>query len=100
MESRAHAIRLEAKKTPFATFTKLAVMVAILLAQANAQAIAEDRVTLSVKNGSLESVLREIRKQTGYNFALQDRWKALAKPVNIVVKDVPVEQALIVCFKD
>ncbi len=100
MESKAQGVFLVAKRGQVAALAKLAVLVAMLLSQAIAQGKPEARVTLSVKNGSLESVLKEIRKQTGYNYALQDRWKAMAKPVVIFVKDVPVEQALNLCFKD
>ncbi len=88
------------KRRQIASLTKLAALLAVLFTQISAQAKPEERVTLSIKNGSLESVLREIRKQTGYTYALQDRWKEIAKPVNITVKDVPVEEALNLCFKD
>jgi TonB-dependent starch-binding outer membrane protein SusC len=100
MQGKGNETLFVAKRKQIAKWAKLAVLTVMLLTQATAQGKAEDRVTLSIKNGSLESVLKEIRKQTGYNYALQDRWKAVAKPVDIIVKDMPVEQALNLCFKD
>lgn len=79
---------------------KLVILVWIFLSHATAQGMPMDRVTLTIKNGSLESVLKEIRKQTGYRYALQDRWRSISRPVNISVKDAPIEEALDICFKN
>jgi len=61
---------------------------------------AQRHVTLTIKNGSLETVLKEISKQTGYLYAFQDQWKEKAKTIDISVKNVTLEKALSICFKE
>jgi TonB-linked SusC/RagA family outer membrane protein len=78
----------------------LLVVPAVLLCHAIAQRTPDGRVTLQVKQGTLEKVLDEIRRQTGYSYALQDQWKRVARPVDIDVKNVSVEEALTLCFKN
>ncbi len=74
----------------------LAIIVCCIQAKANSQT----HVTLHIKNGTLEAVLKEIRQQTGYMYALQDQWKQKAKQIDISVDDVSLEEALNICFKD
>lgn len=100
MESRAQAAFLSLRKGQLFLVAKLVILLSIILSQATAQDKPGDRVTLSVRNGSLESVLKQIRKQTGYNYALQDQWKAISRPVSISVKNAPIKEALDICFKD
>jgi TonB-linked SusC/RagA family outer membrane protein len=57
-------------------------------------------VTLSVKNASLESVLRKVKKQTGYDFFLDTRLLKQAKNVSLEVKNAPIEKVLQLCFED
>ena len=52
------------------------------------------KVTLLQKNVKLEKVFREIRKQTGYVFFYDTRILERAKPVDIHVENVSVEEAL------
>jgi TonB-linked SusC/RagA family outer membrane protein len=58
------------------------------------------RVTLRVQHASLETVLAEIQKQTGFNFIYAKVELESAKPVDLDVKDVDLRQVLVQCFKD
>jgi TonB-linked SusC/RagA family outer membrane protein len=57
------------------------------------------RITLDVKDASIEKVFQEIKKQTGYTFVYRDEWLQLAKKINLQLKDVPVAEALEACFR-
>lgn len=58
-------------------------------------------ITLSVKNGSLEKIFKEIEKQTNY-YRFAYRWEVLqkAKPVDVEVNKAPLKDVLDICFKD
>ncbi len=58
------------------------------------------KVTLFEKDAPLEKVLKEIKKQTGYVFFYDESWLEQSKKVTINVKNFPLEDALVVCFKD
>lgn len=66
-----------------------------LSAAANAQ-----KVTLSEKNASLVTVIQKLRSQTGYNFFYVKDHISAAKPVNVNLNDVPLNEALKVIFAD
>lgn len=59
-----------------------------------------NKVTLSERNTSLEKILIVIRKQTGITYFGDAAWPQLARKVTISVKDMFVQQALDICFKD
>ncbi len=56
-------------------------------------------VTLSEKNVSLKTVLKEINRQTGYKFFYEDELVNNATGINIDVRNVPLSDALKTCFK-
>lgn len=58
------------------------------------------KVTLSEKNATLESVFKKIRVQTGYDFFGDIDLLKRAKKVNIEVNNVPLEEALNQCLKN
>ena len=58
------------------------------------------KVTLSAKDVPLENVIANIKKQTGYSFFYNVDWLQKAKTVTIEVKDMPIEDALNIVFKD
>lgn len=64
-------------------------------ARGNAQSI-----TLSFKNASLETVFKEIKKQSGYSFVYNNSLLKNAKKVNITAKQESVEKVLQKCFKN
>jgi TonB-dependent starch-binding outer membrane protein SusC len=57
-------------------------------------------VTLHKKNALLTEVFKEIRQQTGYDFFYELTWLEKAKPVTINVNNIPLTEALNLCFKD
>jgi TonB-linked SusC/RagA family outer membrane protein len=87
------------KEAPIAKIVQFAILLLILTIPLHATPYAQESVTLNVKNASLENVLKEIRRQTGYLYALQDQWKEKAKPIDIDVDHVPLDEALGVIFK-
>ncbi|WP_233603056.1 SusC/RagA family TonB-linked outer membrane protein [Pedobacter sp. KBW06] len=58
------------------------------------------KVTLSANNSSLEKIFKEIRIQTGYDFFCDLDLLKNAKKIDIHLKDVSLETALISCLKD
>jgi TonB-linked SusC/RagA family outer membrane protein len=95
------------KKGPFCiTFKMLLIMkfTAIFLLAACLQVSAKgfsQKVTLSVKKASLEKVLREIKKQSGYDLVYDiEMLRQRGKPVDITITDVTVEQALNMIFQN
>jgi TonB-linked SusC/RagA family outer membrane protein len=87
------------KEAPIAKIVQFAILLLILSISLHATPYAQESVTLNVKNASLENVLKEIRRQTGYLYALQDQWKEKAKPIDIDVNHVPLDEALGLIFK-
>lgn len=55
-------------------------------------------VTLSHKDAALETVIIDIRNQTGYNFLYDIEWLKYAKPVTIEMKDASILAVLDSCF--
>lgn len=65
--------------------------------QVSAKGVAQ-RVTLSLKDVSMERVFREIEKQTGYGFLYTRKMLKDLPLVSVNVKDAPVEQVLDNCL--
>ena len=78
----------------------LVIMTFVVTLQAFATGDYEPKVTLNRSNANLEETLIEINKQTGYSFSAKSELLSTAKPFNINVKDVTVQHALEVCFKN
>lgn len=57
-------------------------------------------VTLHKKDAPLTDIFKDIRQQTGYDFFYELSWLEKAKPVNINVNNIPLTDALNLCFKD
>jgi len=58
------------------------------------------KVTLFEEKASLENVMKKISKQTGYTFLYEPKLLERSVPVTLRMKDVSLEQALSLCFKD
>ncbi|MBC7912774.1 MAG: SusC/RagA family TonB-linked outer membrane protein, partial [Pyrinomonadaceae bacterium] len=58
------------------------------------------KVTLNLKNVSLQKIFKDIKEQTGYVFFYNYALLRQSKPVTINVKDVSVEDALKVSLQD
>lgn len=74
------------------------ILIASLM-QVSAAGFAQ-KITLSKSNSKLETVLIELRKQTGFNFVYTDLQIKKAKPVSIHVKQAQLEDVLDAIFKD
>ncbi|WP_164974133.1 SusC/RagA family TonB-linked outer membrane protein [Filimonas effusa] len=71
-------------------------MIALLMTgfmQVSAGAFAQ-RITLHENNATLENVLREIGKQSGFNFIYDSRILEQARPVNVTLDKVNLPEAL------
>ncbi|WP_343305442.1 TonB-dependent receptor [Chitinophaga niabensis] len=73
------------------------VLCMIAFMQARASAFAQ-LVTLNVKNTSIEEVLKELKRQSGYKLLYNDAQLASTKPVSISVEKATVEEVLDLCF--
>jgi len=76
------------------------IFLLIAFTQVNAAAFAQGKISLNEKNASLQKILKEIKRQSGYNiFFIQSDLKK-AGTVSINVQDVPLSDALDLCFKN
>jgi len=76
-----------------------AILLLAFTLQVSANGYAQ-KVTLSVKETSLEKVFKEIEKQTGYYFAYTSELLKTSKPISIDVKDATLKDVLDQCIKD
>ena len=74
----------------------VAVMLAFCL-QVNANSYSQ-KVTLSLKNGSLKTLFKEIKRQTGYNFLYSAELVENVDDLNLECKSMPVENVLQKCL--
>lgn len=58
------------------------------------------QVTLQVRNATLKELFQSIRRQTGYYFVYDLGMIRSAGSVSMNVKNIPLEKALQLCFKD
>ncbi|MEO6649966.1 MAG: TonB-dependent receptor [Chitinophagaceae bacterium] len=75
-----------------------AIILLIACLQLSARGTAQT-ITMSEKNASLENVIKEIRKQSGYDCWYENRLLVKAEKVDINVSRASLEDALDVCFK-
>lgn len=79
---------------------KLSVFLLLVICfQSSAESYSQN-VTLSERNAPLEKVFKSIKKQTDYVFFFDYSWLDQARPVNIDVKNIPLERALSLCFEN
>ncbi|MBX3240336.1 MAG: TonB-dependent receptor [Chitinophagaceae bacterium] len=71
----------------------------VICMQASASVSAQ-KVTLDEKNASVQKVLREIRKQTDFDFLVNARMLKKGQTLNISVKDMPLENVLKLMFQN
>ncbi len=87
----------------FSAFHKLLCVIGILsvfLSSETGLAQSSERVTLSLKNASLQTVFSSIEAQTGYHFIYTNEQLKEAKPVTLVVNNVSIPLVLQQCFQD
>lgn len=74
------------------------VLLIVSLMQVSASTFGQ-QITMNLKKASLESVFREIRKQSGYNFYYDTDVLAQQQHINIVVSKKSIEETLNVALK-
>jgi hypothetical protein len=85
--------------TKFLAMKLTAALLLIACLQVHARGYGQ-HITLNVKNASLEKVLGELKKQSGYQFFYNDAMLRVSKPVTMDVKDMDLEHALSICFSN
>ena len=65
--------------------------------QASASVSAQ-KITLTERKASLQKVLREIRRQSDFDFIVNARYFKDAQPLSITVKEMPLEEVLALVF--
>jgi len=86
------------KKKLLLTIKLTAILMMFSFLQAAASGYAQKKVTLSENNVSLEKVLKSITKQTNYDLVFISTDIRNAKPITIKVNNVPLDEALKLCF--
>ncbi|MGN0003836.1 MAG: SusC/RagA family TonB-linked outer membrane protein [Sphingobacterium composti] len=74
--------------------SKLAALILSMTCLMTPNLSAAQQITLSVKEGSLEQILKEIRKQSGYNFFLNADLLKKSKSITINTKNQPIRNVL------
>lgn len=96
-----HQLNCFTKK--YRTTVRIMKLTAIILLAACLQLSAKgvsQTITLSLKDAPIQTVFKEIERQTEYTFFADVRWFQMAKKVTIEVKSLPLNQVLNLCFKD
>lgn len=83
-------------KTPFyrACFYFLLLGIGLLVSSSSYS----QKINLSVKNASLQSVFKEIEKQSGFRFFYKEKILLKANKVTVTIKDATINQALQQCL--
>jgi len=58
------------------------------------------RITLNTKNATLDKVIKDIRKQSGYDFLYSESLIKSTKRISITVKDASIEEVLEKCLSN
>ena len=75
------------------------ILVTASFLQVSASSFAQ-RINISVKNASLESVFKQLRKQSNYNFLYDSDMLSSAKPVSLSFKNSLIDDVLERCFEN
>ncbi len=87
-------------KTKLLKIMKLTIVLwVVALMQVSASSYGQ-KISLSVKDASLEEVLTNISKQSGYNFLYNSVMLKAAKPVSVTATNAPLKEVLDRCFID
>jgi len=76
-----------------------AALLVCTILQVNARGFAQ-KVSLSERNAPPEKVFTLIERQTGYKFVYTETFLQKAQPITVSLRNVPLEQALAVCFSN
>ncbi len=76
-----------------------AILLLVACCEISAEGLAQN-ITITQKNASLGAVLKEFKKQTGFSMFYDDALLKKSKSMDIDIRNVSVEKALTVIFKD
>lgn len=103
MRFSVHCALLQGQRGTISKLLRIMKLTTIILLTVSLHVAARSEgqtVTLKEKNATLEKIFVEIRKQTGYNFFFGDGTLKNANRVTIDVHNVPVKEALQICFRN
>ena len=100
MQKKSRAVHLSLKKSVLCVLLIFTTLSSIPLSMYGAMnSILDDirkKVTISMKDTTLEKILTEINRQTGVDYGFQSKNRSFS----LIVKDVSVEEALDTLLKD
>lgn len=96
---RAFKFKRQKNSQNFLVFKFMAICLFLVFLQVSAKSFSQN-VTISMENVSLQKVFNDINRQTGRQFFFKDELLNKAGKVNINVKDMPLKDALAICFKN
>jgi TonB-linked SusC/RagA family outer membrane protein len=79
---------------------KFSIFLLLVALQVSARSNGQVRISLTARDASLESVLKEISRQSGMDYAFTEQFKEKANKVDISVRDASIEEALVKCFQN
>ena len=92
-------LRSVAIKKTFRIVKALTIILLVFSFQSSANNLAQE-ITLSLKNVKLETVFKEIQKQTTYRFIYTNEQLETSRKVSLEVKGAQLENVLQLCFKE
>jgi TonB-dependent starch-binding outer membrane protein SusC len=90
--------QLRSNKTIILAMKLTAILLLTACLQVSAKTYSQ-MVTLNMQNAPLDKVVKEIERQTKFNFFYEDGLFRNAKPVTVSVSKSTLEQTLDICFK-
>jgi TonB-linked SusC/RagA family outer membrane protein len=96
-QTHFHAPRFVVKTIQVMKLTAILLLCAILHVSAKSYS---QSVTLTEKGATLEKVLKDIRKQTGFQYLFMDQTADQVKGIDLSVREASIEDVLDLCFKD
>ena len=75
------------------------ILLTVACLQLSARGLTQN-VTISVKDAPLLTVLKAIKKQTGFTFLVTNKDLEIARNVSITAQNLPLQEVLDLCFKD
>lgn len=95
-QARFLAKRLVTKTLLVMKITSFLLLAAVL--QVSARGFSQDKITITAKGATLESVLKDIRRQTGFQYLFVDQLAEGVHPIDISVRNASLDQVLDSCF--
>jgi TonB-linked SusC/RagA family outer membrane protein len=83
----------------FLIMKMISVLIVAFCLHAGAKSYSQ-KISLSLKNATIEKAFKEISSQSGYSFFYTESLLKKAKKITISLKDVSIDEALNQCFKD